>query len=33
MRIEITSTNMNATEHISEKYKTNPAEHEWIVFL
>ena len=23
MRIEISSTNMNATEHISENYKTN----------
>ena len=25
--IEITSTNRNATEHIFEKYKTNPVEH------
>ena len=33
MRIEITSTDANATEHISEKYKTNPVEHKWNVFL
>ena len=32
MRIEITSTNMNATEHIFEKYKTNPVERKWNVF-
>ena len=25
--IEITSTNRNATERISDKYKTNPVEH------
>ena len=33
MQIEITSTNWNATEYISEKYKTNRVEHKWNVFL
>ena len=34
MRIEITSTKWNATEHIhiSEKYKTKPVEHRLNVF-
>ena len=29
MRIEITSTSRNATEQISEKYKSNPIEHKF----
>ena len=33
MRIEITSTNRSATEHISEKYKTNQVEHKLNAFL
>ena len=33
MRNEITSTNSNAAEHISEKYRTNLVKHKWNVFL
>ena len=33
MRIDVTSTNMNAIEKFSEKYKTIPVEHKCKVFL